>query len=169
VAALAVLVMVGLLVFLQRYRGADRTAMALSLLMGGGLCLVVALVWFQARFRATVMTRRRLWGIGLRYGAVAGVFAGGIGMMLLAVRWAIDQLGRPAGELFLPAFLRALGALGLEMARGTPAYLTVGAVVGSLVGLAVAEAIGISAERLPSIEAPSPEEEKAMPPSRNET
>jgi hypothetical protein len=169
VAALAVLVMVGLLVFLQRYRGADRTAMALSLLMGGGLCLVVALMWFQARFRATVMTRRRLWGIGLRYGAVAGVFAGGLGIMLLAVRWAIDQLGRPAGELFLPAFLRALEELGLEMARGTPAYLTVGVVVGGLAGLAVAEAIGISAERLPSIAAPSPEGEKAMPPSRNET
>jgi hypothetical protein len=71
--------------------------------------------------------------------------------------------------LFLPAFLRALEELGLEMARGTPAYLTVGVVVGGLAGLAVAEAIGISAERLPSIEAPSPEEEKAMPPSRNET
>jgi hypothetical protein len=71
--------------------------------------------------------------------------------------------------LFLPAFLRALEALSREMARGAPAYLTVGVVVGGLAGLAVAEAIGISAERLPSIAAPSPEGEKAMPPSRNET
>ncbi len=47
VVALAILVTIGLLVFLQRYRGADRTAMALSLLTGGGLCLVVALAWFR--------------------------------------------------------------------------------------------------------------------------
>lgn len=145
VVALAILVTIGLLVFLQRYRGADRTAMALSLLTGAGLCLVVALAWFQRRFSGTVMTRRDLWRIGLRSGAVAGVCTTGVGVSLLAARWAIDQLAGPAAERFLPAFLRALAALGLEMALGFPAYLAVGAVVGVLVGLVVAEAIGISA------------------------
>jgi hypothetical protein len=163
VVALASLVIIGFLVFLQRYRGADRTAMALSLLMGGGLCLVAALIWFQGRFRGMVMTRRRLWGIGLRYGAIAGVFAGGVGTVLLAVRWAIDQQAGPAGDLFLPAFLPALISLGLRMATGFPAYLAVGAVVGALAGVAVAEAIGISAERLPS-PALSPIDRGATPP-----
>ena len=163
VVALATLVIIGFLVFLQRYRGADRTAMALSLLMGGGLCLVAALIWFQGRFRGMAMTRRQLWGIGLRYGAIAGVFAGGVGTVLLAVRWAIDQQAGPAGDLFLPAFLRALMTLGLRMTTGFPAYLAVGAVVGALAGLAVAEAIGISAERLPP-PALSPIDRGATPP-----
>ncbi len=149
VVVLATLVIIGLLVFLQRYRGADRTAMALSLLIGGGLCLVVALIWFQSGFRGMVMTRRHLWGIGLRYGAIAGVFAGGVGMVLLAVSWALDQQAGPAGDLFLTAFLRALESLGFKMATGFPAYLAVGGVVGALAGLAVAEAVGISAKRLP--------------------
>ncbi len=149
VLALGTLVIIGLVVFFRRYRGADRTAMALSLLVGGGLCLVLALIWFQGRFNGMVMMRRQLQGIGLRHGAVAGVFAGGIGVILLAVRWAIDQQAGPAGDPFLPAFFRALVALGLQMAVSLPAYLAVGAVVGGLVGLAVAEAIGISAERVP--------------------
>ena len=71
-------------------------------------------------------------------------------MVLLAVRWAIDQQAGPAGDLFLPAFVRALGSLGLTMATGLPSYLAVGGVVGALAGLAVAEAIGISAERQPA-------------------
>lgn len=168
IVALAILVTIGLLVFLQRYRGADRTAMALSLLTGGGLCLVVALAWFQRRFCGRVMTRRDLWRIGLRSGAVAGVCTAGVGVCLLAVRWAIDQLAGPAGERFLPAFLRALVALGLEMALGFPAYLAVGAVVGVLSGLIVAEAIGISAERVPSgMSAPAADGE-AMHASRME-
>jgi len=149
VVAITVLVTIGLLVFLQRYRGADRTAMALSLLTGAGLCLVVALSWFQRRFSGRVMTRWRLRGIGLRWGAIAGICTGGLGACLLAVRWALDQQTGPVGELFLPAFFRALSVLGLRMAPGSPAYLAVGAVVGALVGLAAAEAIGISAERLP--------------------
>ncbi|HWU41434.1 MAG TPA: hypothetical protein VN203_27580, partial [Candidatus Acidoferrum sp.] len=50
VVALAALVVIGLLVFLQRYRGADRTALALSVLEGAGLCLVIALIRFQRRW-----------------------------------------------------------------------------------------------------------------------
>jgi hypothetical protein len=147
--ALAILVVIGLLVFLQRYRGADRTAMALSVLGGAGLCLVAALIWFQRRWSGRVMTRLSLWGIGLRTGAVAGVCTSGVGVVLLALRWAIDQRATPAGELLLPAFFHALGGLGTEMARALPAYLGAGAVVGALVGLVVAEAIGVSAERIP--------------------
>ncbi len=105
---------------------------------------MVALTWFQRRFGGEVMTRRDLWGTGLRYGALAGVGTSGIGIALLAVRWAIDQQAGPVGEPLFPAFLRALAALGLEMAMGVPAYLAVGAVVGALAGLVIAEAIGIS-------------------------
>jgi hypothetical protein len=159
VLALASLVMIDLLVFLQRDHGADRTALALSLLLGGGLCLVAALLWFHRRFSGKVLSRRELWGIGLRAGAVAGVFAGGIGVILLAVRWAIDQQADP----FVPAFLRALMTLGLETTAGLPAYLAVGAVVGGLAGLAVAEAIGISAERLPAGAEDSRADPEAMP------
>jgi hypothetical protein len=153
--ALATLVAIGLGVFLRRYRGADRTAMALSLLVGGGLCLLVALLWFHQRFGGETMTRRGLWGIGLRYGALAGVWTYGVGVALLAVRWALDQQASPVADLFLPAFVRAVKALASEMAVGFPAYLAVGAVVGGLTGLTIAEAIGISAERLPSTQ-PAP-------------
>jgi hypothetical protein len=152
---LAGLVVIGLLVFLQRYRGADRTAMALSMLGGGGLCLIVALSWFQRRWGGRVMTRLGLWGLGLRVGAVAGLCTSGVGVVLLAVRWAIDQQAGPLSRPFLRAFARALVTLGLEMAGGFPAYLAVGAVVGALVGLAVAEVIGISAQRIPPTGAPS--------------
>lgn len=169
VAALAILVTIGLLVFLQRYRGADRTAMALSLLTGGGLCLVGALAWFQRRFSGTVMTRGVLWRIGLRSGALAGVCTAGVGVCLLAARWAIDQLAGPAGERFFPAFLRALAALGLEMALGLPAYLAVGAVVGLLAGLFVAEAIGISAERVASGDPAPAADREGMHASQMET
>ncbi len=169
VVALAILVTIGLLVFLQRYRGADRTAMALSLLTGGGLCLVAALAGFQRGFSGRVMTRRDLWRIGLRSGAVAGVCTAGVGVCLLAARWAIDQLAGPAGERFFPAFLRALAALGLEMALGFPAYLAVGAVVGLLAGLLVAEAIGISAERVPSVVPEHAADGKTMHASQMET
>ena len=146
--ALATLVVIGLLVFLQRYRGADRTAMALSVLGGAGLCLVVALIRFQRRWSGQAMTRLSLWGIGLRSGAVAGVCTSGVGVVLLALRWAMDQRTAPAGEFFVPAFFHALATLGMEMARAFPAYVAAGAVVGALVGLAVAEGIGISAERV---------------------
>jgi hypothetical protein len=154
VMALAGLVVIYLLVFVQRYRGADRTAMALSMLGGGGLCLVVALSWFQRRWSGRVMTRLDLWWIGLRSGAVAGVFTSGVGVILLSVRWAIDQQSGPLGDPFFHAFGRALLALALEMVGGLPAYLAAGALVGALTGLAVAEAIGITAVRIPPVATP---------------
>ena len=147
VLALASLVLIGLGVFFRRYRGADRTAMALSVLVGAGICLVMGVSWFQGRFGGEVMPRRRLWGIGARCGALAGACTSGVGIVLLAARWALDQQAWPMGEPLLPAFLRALRALGFEMSAALPAYLAVGAVVGGLCGLGVAEAIGISAER----------------------
>jgi hypothetical protein len=147
VVALATLVAIGLVVFLRRYRGADRTAMALSLLVGGGICLVAALAWFQRQFGRTIMRRRDLWEIGLRWGALAGACTSGIGIGLLAARWAIDQGAGPAGDTFLPAFQKSLAALAAGMLWGLPAYLAVGALVGALAGLAVAQAIGMSAGR----------------------
>ena len=166
VVALAMLVVLGLLVFLQRYRGADRTAMVLSMLGGAGMCLVVALIWFQRRWSGQVMTRLNLWGVGLRSGAVAGICTSGFGVVLLALRWAIDQRSGPAAEPVLPAFLRALATLGMEMASGIPAFLAAGAAVGALVGFAVAEVIGISAERIPPTLPPS-EADTGAPDSSN--
>ena len=154
VVSLGILVLIGILVFLQRYRGADRTAMALSILGGTGLCLVVGLIRFHCKFSGLVMTRLSLWGIGLRSGAVAGPCATVVGVVLLAVRWTIDQQAGPTGDLFLPAFLRALVSLGTGMAAGFPGFLAVGAGMGALVGLAVAEAIAITAKRVPPIALP---------------
>ena len=111
-------VAIGLLVFLRRYRGADRTAMALGTLVGIGLCAVVGLAWFQRRFGGTEMSRRRLQWIGFRCGGVAGMCAWAVAVILLGVRWAIDQMGGPVGEPFIPAFLRALMALWVEMFTG---------------------------------------------------
>jgi high-affinity Fe2+/Pb2+ permease len=54
VVALASLVIIGFLVFLQRYRGADRTAMALSLLMWLIAFLAVGGEWF-------LMWQSRMW------------------------------------------------------------------------------------------------------------
>jgi len=150
IAALATLVAIGLVVFLRRYRAADQTAMALSLLTGAGLCLVVTLTWFQFRFSGERMTCRDLRGIGLRWGSIAGVCTSGVSVTLLSLRWALDERASPVGERFVQAFLRALGTLGIEMALSFPAYLAVGAAVGALTGLAVAEAIGFSAPHEPS-------------------
>jgi hypothetical protein len=147
---LATPVALGLGVFLKRYRGTDRTAMALGVLVGTGLCLLLGLAWFQRRFGGAPMSRQRLRRIGFRCGAIAGACAGGVGVLLLAVRWAIDQLGGPAGEQFLPAFLRAFSALWWTTLPGLPAYLAVGIVVGGAVGLIVAEAIGACAKPSPS-------------------
>jgi len=122
--------------------------MALSVLGGSGFCLVVALIRFQRRWSGRILTRLSLWGIGLRSGSIAGVCTSGVGVVLLALRWAIDLRSAPAGDLFFPAFLHALATLGMQMAPALPAYVAAGAVVGALVGLAVAEAIGISAERI---------------------
>jgi hypothetical protein len=151
VVILATPVLIGLGVFLKRYRGTDRTAMALAVLVGGGLCLLVGLAWFQRRFSGRVMSRQSLRWVGFRWGAVAGACAGGIGVVLLAVRWAIDQLGGPVGEQFLPAFLRALSALWWTTLPGLPAYLAVGVVLGVAIGLAAAEAVGACAERIPGV------------------
>ena len=151
VAILATPVLIGLGVFLKRYRGTDRTAMALGVLVGSGLCLVVGLAWFQRRFSGAAMSRQGLRWVGFRWGAVAGACAGGVGVVLLAVRWAIDQLGGPVGEQFLPAFLRALSALWWTTLPGLPAYLAVGVVLGGAIGLAVAEAVGACAARIPGV------------------
>jgi|GEM_PF-932315 len=147
IAALATLVAIGLVVFLQRYRAADRTALALSLLTGAGLCLVAALALFQLLFSGEPMSRRELRGFGLRWGAVMGICTSGVSPTLLAVRWAIDERASPVGGHFVQAFLSALGTLGVEMVLGFPAYVAVGAVVGALTGWAVAEAIGNLARR----------------------
>jgi hypothetical protein len=162
--ALTSLVVIGIGVFLRRYRGADRTAMALSMLAGAGICLMIGLIWFQCRFGGEAMPRRRLWGMGVRYGALAGACTNGVGIVLLSVRWALDQQAGPVGDPFMPAFLRALDSLGFEMSLGLIAYLAVGAVFGGLCGLAIAEAIGISAERGPSLEAGLPVQDAAESP-----
>ncbi len=151
VAILATPVLIGVGVFLKRYRGTDRTAMALGVLIGVGLCLLLGLAWFQRRFGGTTMSRQRLRWIGFRWGAVGGACAGGVGVMLLAVRWAIDQLGGPVGEQFVPAFLRALAALWWTTLPGLPAYLAVGVVLGVAVGLIVAEAVGACAKPIPGV------------------
>jgi hypothetical protein len=147
---LATPVVIGAGVFLKRYRGTDRTAMALGVLVGAGLCLILVLAWFRHRFGGTAMSRQSLRWIGFRCGAVAGACAGGVGVLLLAARWAIDQLGGPAGEHFVPAFFRALLALWWTTLPGLPAYLAVGIVLGAVLGLVVAEAIGACAKRIPS-------------------
>ena len=164
VVSLGTLVLIGILVFMQRYRGADRTAIALSILGGAGVCLVVALFRFHCKFSGQVVTRLSLWGIGLRSGAVAGLCATVVGVVLLAVRWAIDQLGGPTGDLFLPAFLRALISLGRGMAASFPAYMAAGAAMGALLGVVVAELIAISARRMPPLGLP-PGTEAERPPS----
>jgi hypothetical protein len=143
-------VAIGLGVFLKRYRGTDRTAMALGVLVGTGLCLILGLAWFQRRFGGAPMSRHNLRRVGFRCGAIAGACAGGVGVVLLAVRWAVDQLGGPAGEQFLPAFLRAFSALWWTTLPGLPAYLAVGIVVGGVCGLLVAEAIGACAKPMVS-------------------
>src|SRR5512143_1273026 len=86
--ALSGVVALGVLVFLRRYRSTDRTALVLGLLVGAGVCLVLALAWFQWRFAGASMPRRRLWGAGVRYGGVAGIGTILVGVTLLAARWA---------------------------------------------------------------------------------
>jgi hypothetical protein len=154
VGILTVLVGAGLGVFLRRYRGADRTALALALLEGIGLCLIPILAWAQHRLGGRVVTRGSLRWMGFRAGALVGLGAGGVAILLLAIRWGVDQLGGPVSEEFLPAFFRAFMALWRETATGLPAYLTVGLVAGSLLGLAVAEILGRCARGAPGESTP---------------
>ena len=149
VLILATPVAIGAGVFLKRYRGTDRTAMALGVLVGTGLCLVLGLAWFQQRFGGSAMSRQSLRGIGVRWGAAGGACAGGVGVVLLAARWAIDQLGGPVGERFAPAFSRALLALWWTTLPGLVVYLAVGVLLGAILGLGVAEAIGSCARPVP--------------------
>jgi hypothetical protein len=114
---------------------------ALCLLSAVGLCLTLALVWFQQRFGGTTAPAGQVRGAGLRAGLVAGLCTAEVGAVLLAVRWAIDQQTSPAAERFVSAFLRALTSLVFSTAPGLPAYLAVGGVAGALVGLGVAEII----------------------------
>ncbi len=166
--ALSAVVALGVLVFLRRYRSTDRTALVLGLLVGAGVCLVVALAWFQWRFAGTPMRRRRLWWAGVRYGVVAGVCTMVVGVILLAARWALDQRMSPAAEAFGPGFLSALRDFGQQMIGGAAAFLAAGGAIGGLVGLLVAELIGIAGERLseeggtdpPAAPPPAPQERR---------
>lgn len=150
----AILVAIGLAVFLRRYRGADRTAMAFGLTVGAGICLTAALLWFQRRFAGRLLTRRVLRRLGAISGAVAGGLTIGVTICLLALRWGIDQTAGVAGDQLLPAFLRAFSALAVQMAWGIPLYLGIGAVAGAVLGLGLAEAIGRSASRIAQPETP---------------
>ena len=145
VGVLCTLVAIGLVVFLQRYRGADRTAMVFGALVGAGLCLIVGLVRFQVHCAGRRMTRRDLRWVGVKSGGVAGGCTIGVTICLLALRWGIDQAAGPTGDHFLPAFLRAFSALAVEMVWGIPVYLVTGALAGVLLGLVIAEVIAVSA------------------------
>ncbi len=141
IGILAALVLLCLGAFLRRYRGADQTAMFLAMLVSAGLCLVFGLAWFRGRFEGAAMTGRKLRLLGLRYGAVTGLCTPALGIGLLAVRWALDLQATPTGDRFVPAFFMAMSVLGKEMAAGTPAFVAISGVLGSLLGLAVAEII----------------------------
>jgi len=145
--ALSGVVALGVLVFLRRYRSTDRTALVLGLLVGAGVCLVLALAWFQWRFAGTSMPRRRLWRAGVRYGVIAGIGTILLGVILLAARWALDQRMSPAAEAFGPGFVAALRDFGQQMVGGAAAFLVAGGAVGGLVGLLVSEVIGFAGER----------------------
>jgi len=163
--ALSGVVALGVLVFLRRYRSTDRTALVLGLLVGAGVCLVLALVWFQWRFAGTSIPRRRLWRAGVRSGVVAGIGTILVGVILLAARWALDQRLSPAAEAFGPGFLRALRDFGQQMVGGAAAFLVAGGTIGGLVGLLVAEVIGIAGERVPEEAGADPPTSAADPPA----
>lgn len=141
VTLLLTLVAIGLVVFLRRYRGADRTALALGSLASAGCCLALGLAWFACRFGGRCLPAFRVREHGLRAGIVAGVGTAGLSVGVLAVRWAMDQQAGLVAEAFLPAFLRALRALGRALAPGLAAYAALAAVLGALGGLAIAQLI----------------------------
>ncbi len=142
VAVLATPVALGLLIFLRRYRGTDRTAVVLAVLVAVGVVLVLGLAWFQLRWGGSVVSQARLRSIGFRTGGLAGLAAGPISILLLGIRWAVDQLGGPVGERFAPAFIRALSAMTAELVTGLPAFAALSLVLGALAGLGVAEIMG---------------------------
>jgi hypothetical protein len=146
---LAGIVGLGALAFLRRYRSTDRTALALGLLVGGGVCLVLGLAWFQGRYGGSVLQRRQLWRSGIRAGVLAGIGTLLLAVVLLAARWALDQRLSPAAEEFGPGFLTALRAFAQQLSVGAAAYLAAGGALGGLVGLLVGELIGLAGERLP--------------------
>lgn len=166
--ALSGVVALGVLVFLRRYRSTDRTALVLGLLVGAGVCLVLALAWFQWRFAGTSMPRRQLWRAGVRYGVVAGIGTLIVGVILLAVRWALDQRLSPAAEAFGPGFLGALRDFAQQMVGGAAAFLVAGGAIGGLVGLLVAEVIGIAGERLSEEAGADPPASGADPSARQD-
>jgi hypothetical protein len=141
VAILVTPVLLGVGVFLRRYRGTDRTALALAVLVGIGLALLCGLAWFQAFWGGREVSRTQLRWAGFRIGGIAGLAAGPIALGLLGVRWAIDQLGGPVGEQFLPALMKALGALMLELLSGLPVFAVLSMLLGALAGWGVAEVI----------------------------
>jgi len=141
VIVVAVPVILGVGVFLRRYRGTDRTALALAVLVSIGLTLLCSLAWFQVRWAGRHVGRNQLRWAGFRIGAFAGFLAGPIAVGLLGVRWAIDQLGGPVGEQFLPALVKALSALALEVVSGIPVFAVLSMLLGALTGWAVAEII----------------------------
>ena len=110
------------------------------------------------------MPRRRLWRAGGRYGVIAGIGSILLGVIFLAARWALDQRMSPAAEAFGPGFLTALQDFGQQMVGGAAAFLAAGGVVGGLVGLLVAEVIGITGERLSDEPGADPAASGADPP-----
>jgi hypothetical protein len=86
-------------------------------------------------------------------------------VILLAARWALDQRMSPAAEAFGPGFLSALRDFGRQMIGGAVAFLAAGGAIGGLVGLLVAELIGIAGERLSEEAGADPP--AAPPPARH--
>ena len=166
VVVFATLIGTGVVVFLRRYRGADRTALALDLILAAALCLIAGLAWFQRRFGGERMTRGRLREVGLRAGILAGLGGVVVSAGLLSLRWALDQQASLVAERLGPAFVRALQALAVSLAAGLPAYLGLGAVIGALLGLGVAEAIWASARSEPAHRAGEPPRPTAEPSSQ---
>src|SRR5512138_117082 len=82
-AVLLALVATGLVVFLRRYRGGDRTAVALSLLSAVGVCLALALLWFQYRVGGRTVAVGCVREAGLRAGLLGGLCMAEMAAVLL--------------------------------------------------------------------------------------
>lgn len=150
VLLIAAVVALGLALFLQRERGADTGAVALAGATSLGAVLVGALGWVQVRLAGASLARAALRARGLRGGVAAGIVSGVLATALLALRWALDQQGRPGAEAIGPAALRALGRLAAALAPGLPAYLGLAAVLGAAAGLAVVQVLILCAPAGPA-------------------